>query len=323
MNHVALPIRATAIAKIILVGEHAVVFGQPAIAVPVTERQATALVEPGRPRTGIVLHAENLGRRYLLDAAAPDEPLAFTVRNVLRRLGVRNEPDLRISVTSTIPIASGLGSGAAVASALVRALSAYCGVALPPDQISALVYETEKLHHGTPSGIDNTVVAYEQPVWFRQDTPVEPFTVSVPFHFLIADTGIPSPTRVTVAEVRERRAADPNRYEAIFSRIGMVVEAARLALESGDRAALGRLMNANQDLLRQLEVSAPENERLIEAALAAGAAGAKLSGGGRGGNVIALVNPEEADVVERALVAAGATSVFQTVLGRRPDPQGE
>lgn len=306
--------RATAPAKIILLGEHAVVYGQPAIAIPVAERQALVIVEPGRKRTGIVLQAENLGRSYLLDAVPPDEPLAFTVRNVLRRLGIRTEPDLKITVTSTIPIASGLGSGAAVATALVKALSTHLGARLRPEQVSGLVYETEKLHHGTPSGIDNTVIAFERPIWFRRDTPPEPFSVGAPFHFLIADTGVASPTRTTVGEVRARWVADRSTYEALFGRIGTVVEAARLALEGGDAAALGRLMNANQELLRALDVSAEVNEQLIEAALQAGALGAKLSGGGCGGNVIVLASPEGAEAIESQLVAAGAKCVFQTTL---------
>ncbi|HBY93709.1 MAG TPA: mevalonate kinase [Chloroflexi bacterium] len=306
--------RATAPAKIILLGEHAVVYDQPAIAVPVTQRRATVIVEPGRPHAGVILHAETLGRRYLLDAVPADEPLAFTVRNVLRRLGIRSEPDLRITITSTIPIASGLGSGAAVATALIRALSTHLGVRLSPEQVSGLVYETEKLHHGTPSGIDNTVIAFECPIWFRRDTPPELFSVVTPFHFLIADTGVASPTRLTVSEVRARWAADPVTYGRYFERIGTVVEAARLALESGDARALGRLMNANQELLRPLDVSAPANERLIEAALQAGAFGAKLSGGGRGGNIVVLIDPAAAEGVQSSLLAAGAHCVFQTVL---------
>lgn len=310
--------RATAPAKIILLGEHAVVYGKPAIAIPVMERQAEVIIEPGRPHAGIVLHAENLGRRYLLDAVPVDEPLAFTVRNVLRRLGIRSEPDLRITVTSTIPIASGLGSGAAVATALVKALSAHLGARLSPEQVSGLVYETEKLHHGTPSGIDNTVIAFGCPIWFRRDTPPEPFNVGSAFHLLIADTGVSSPTRVTVAEVRGRWSAARSVYEQIFERIGTVVEAARLVLESGDAPALARLMNANQELLRQLDVSSPVNERLIEAALQAGALGAKLSGGGRGGNIVALVAPESAAAIQDALMAAGAQCVFQTSLEPAP-----
>ncbi len=306
--------------KIILLGEHAVVYDRPAIAVPVTRVRAVAHVVPLAAGKGTWIEAKDLKRRYALREAPADDPLAHTVRTVWRAFGVEQEPDAEIVVHSTIPMASGLGSGAAVATAIVRALAACFGRQLPPDEVSALVYETEKLLHGTPSGIDNTVVAHERPIWFRRGEPPQPFTPGGRFHFLIADTGVPSPTRATVTDVRAAWQADPARYEALFDRIAGLVEQARQALEHGDSHQVGALMDENQDALRRLGVSSPEIERLVRAAKEAGALGAKLSGGGRGGNVIVLVEPDRHLVVRSALQTAGAVRCVETVLAPEEKP---
>jgi len=135
---------------------------------------------------------------------------------------------------------------------------------------------------------------------------------------LIADTGRPSPTRATVAAVRAGWEAEPARYEPLLDAIGALVDAARAAIEGGDVAALGPLLNRNQALLEALDVSSPDLRRLAAAALAAGASGTKLSGGGRGGNLIALVTPATAAAVGQALRAAGAVAVIETLVDDEP-----
>jgi len=302
-------VTASAPGKIILCGEHAVVYGRPAIAIPITQVRATATLEPAPPGTGLTLIAPDLDRTVRLDDAAPDDPLAAIVRGTLVHLGAA-PPDATLTVRSTIPLASGMGSSAAIATACVRALAAYLGAALDAATISALVYEVEKLHHGTPSGIDNTVIAYEQPVYFVRGQPIEQLTIEGTFYLAIADTGVASPTRLAVGDVRRAWEADPTTYERLFDEIGAIVRAARSALAAGRAGDLGPLLTANQERLRQIGVSSPELERLIGAALQAGAAGAKLCGAGRGGNMIALVSPRtQANVVE-ALTAAGARGVI-------------
>ncbi|HVO70585.1 MAG TPA: mevalonate kinase, partial [Aggregatilineaceae bacterium] len=224
------------------------------------------------------------------------------------------ESDLLLTVHSTIPIASGLGSGAALATALIRAL----GHALerPPsnEALNPLVYEVEKRHHGTPSGIDNTVIVYQQPVYFVRGRLPEPFIIACPFTLLVADSGHGTPTHITVRDVRRLYESEPKRVGAIFDRIGAIVEAARSAIESGTMGALGLLMDENHALLRELTVSSADLDRLGSAARAAGAAGAKLSGGGRGGNLLALVEPDQAAAVAAALRRAGAVNVIQTTV---------
>ncbi len=298
--------------KIILCGEHAVVYGRPAIAVPVFQLQAEAMVYPD-PEGVCRVEAPDIGRQVVVATAADDDPLACPVRLLCTALG-RPLPPWRVVVRSAIPVASGLGSGAAVATAMVRALLAAFGVSWSAAELAALVYEVEKLHHGTPSGIDNTVIAYGQPVWFVRGAAPAPFTVGTTFELLIGDTGIASPTRLTVAAVRRGREADPARFEDLFDRIAAIVYEARQALAAGDGPRLGALMNANQEVLAALGVSSPELERLCAAARAAGAWGAKLSGGGRGGNMIALVDDQHRLRVTEALLAAGARRVMATTL---------
>jgi mevalonate kinase len=316
---------ASAPGKIILFGEHAVVYGRPALAVPVTQVQANATVE----KTG-EFQGENWADSVLV--AAPDiglfsplsriqsehapHPLAAVIENTLQRLGIDRPPAFRVTIGSTIPVASGLGSGAAVSVAVIRALAGLFERSLSDEQVSAIAHEVEKLHHGTPSGIDNTVIAYAKPVYFVRGEPIQTFSVARPFYLVIADTGQAAPTRESVGDVRKLWEADKSRWEAVFDKVGEVVQEARSAIESGQTSRLGPLMDANHALLQEMTVSSPELDRLVLAAKTAGADGAKLSGGGRGGNMLALVHPKEkAPAIAESLRKAGAKNVIITQVG--------
>ncbi|HLE50467.1 MAG TPA: mevalonate kinase [Anaerolineales bacterium] len=320
-------ISASAPGKVILLGEHAVVYGQPAIAVPVTQVRARAIVtaEPRQPAGSVRIQAPIIGLEARLAELPPQDPLASAARLVFAELGLSQPPALTIRVTSTIPVAAGLGSGAAVSVAIIRALSEFLGRRLPAERVSALAYEVEKLHHGTPSGIDNTVIAYARPVYFvrrQEGNLIETFRVNKPFPIVIADSGVASPTAITVGDVRRAWQAEPDRYQRLFSTVGGIVQAARAALERGEVESLGPLMDENHTLLCEMGVSSPELERLLQAACQAGALGAKLSGGGRGGNLIALVTPELTETVAQALRQAGATGIIITEVGSGGEGKG-
>ena len=306
---------AAAPGKVILVGEHAVVYGRPAIAVPVWETTATAEIVPAPAGHGCHITAPQIGLDAPLRGLDDTDPLGLIVRLTLREAGVPTVPDWTIRVHSSIPIASGLGSGAAISAALVRAIYGALGQTADPATVSRLVYASEELYHGTPSGIDNTVIAYAMPVWFVKGRAPERFAPMAPFTLAIADSGIRSPTKETVGDVRRAWSEDPARYEDIFDEIGRTVLDARHALEAGDSLELGRVMDANQTLLERLDVSSPVLATLIGAARKAGALGAKLSGGGRGGNMIALVDDRVMRPVCDALAAAGARRVIVTQIG--------
>jgi mevalonate kinase len=296
-------ITASAPGKIILFGEHAVVYHRPAIAVPAAQVQAIATIEPHT--RGLIIHALDTGRTFDYAQAEPNDPLAAIVRVTLAHFGLP-APDGGtqgvITIRSTIPIASGLGSGAAVSVAIVRALAAWFEQPIDDETVSRLSYEVEKLHHGTPSGIDNTVIAFNRPVYFVRGQPIETFSVKRPFTVAIGNTGIASPTKIAVGDVRRGWEADRARYEAWFDQIGAIARAARTAIEQGAIDRLGPLMDLNQALLETIGVSSVELERLIAAAKAAGAAGAKLVGGGRGGNMIALIDETNCEAVVAATI---------------------
>lgn len=297
--------------KVILFGEHAVVYGRAAIAAPVTQVQANAAVEPAPPGSGLTIVAADLGQSIHLATAGKRDPLATAARLTLAHLSAP-EPDGTLTIHSTIPIAGGMGSGAAVSTALVRALAGFLGHEMEPAEVSSLVFEVEKIHHGTPSGIDNTVIAYEQPVYFVRGRAVERLAVGAPFTLLIGDTGAPSPTGKVVAQVRRDWQREPARYDALFDQIGAVAEEARRAIESGDIYALGPLMDDNHELLIDMGVSSPRLDNLVETARLEGAMGAKLSGAGQGGNMIALVEDDLVEQVTEALIQEGATRVIHT-----------
>ncbi|MCL4395080.1 MAG: mevalonate kinase [Chloroflexi bacterium] len=300
---------ASAPGKVILFGEHAVVYARPAVAVPVFQVRAQAAVR--RLVGRVQIDAADIGQNLDLQHAAGDNPIAAIIHKTCARLGVA-PADLRVQVRSTIPVARGLGSGAAVSVAVARALAGYYAIELSNEEISGLAYQVELLHHGTPSGIDNTVIARGEPVYFIKGRPIESFRVARPFVVVIADTGVAAPTKVAVGDVRRAWENDTERFERLFDQIGAIASEGRTAIERGDVDALGPLMNANQALAREIGVSSPKIEALVDAARAAGAAGAKLSGAGRGGNVIALVNEGNRERVEEALKNAGAVRLIAT-----------
>jgi len=300
--------------KIILFGEHAVVYGRPALAVPVTHVHADVDVSDSA-RVGIWIDAPDVDLHAELNTLPSDHPIASVINNLFFLLRVSPFPSLNIKINSTIPVASGLGSGAAVTVALTRALSSHLNYSMTDEEINAFAYEIEKLHHGTPSGVDNTVITYARPVYFIKGQRIETFKIGAPFTILIGDTGISALTRESVHDVRRLWLYDKSRWETVFDKVGEISFTARRVIEAGKSEMLGELMNENHALLQKMGVSSPELDKLVEAARAAGATGAKLSGGGRGGNMIALVEKERAPAIAEALMTAGAKRTITTTVG--------
>ncbi len=321
---------ASAPGKIILIGEHSVVYGRPAIALPISWLRTRASIVP-RDDARIEVIAPDIDTRFWLDEA-PGRPLGRIITLTRERLGISTDAGFALTVQSDLPVGSHLGSGAAVSVAAARAVATFYGHTLSADDASALAFEIEKQHHGIPSGVDNTVIAHEQPVWFikgqphellslafpeqdQQALPADP-VLGQPLHALmqrlvIADTGFSTPTKTVVAEVRAGWQENKLRHEAWFDEIEGVAFHARMALFDADWPALGMMMTHNHEVLQELNVSCPELDALCSAALEAGALGAKLSGGGRGGNIITLAQSKtHAADLAHALLQAGAHKVF-------------
>lgn len=301
----------TGAGKVILCGEHSVVYGYPAIAVPLSSLRARVTLAQAETGSGVLIHAPDIKYQCSLRHAAKDAPLALAVRMTLAALK-QVEPDVIMTIKSDLPVASGLGSGAAVSAAIVRSFSTYTNTSLSLEQISAITYEVEKVHHGNPSGLDNTTVVYEKPVFFERNKPPVIFRIGKPFQLVIANSGIASSTKEVVEDVRHHRQNAQAYYDMLFTCIGAISKAARDAVEQGAIRALGTLLDENHELLVKVGVSLPQLDVLVKAARDAGAYGAKLTGGGQGGNIIALVDTAHVSLVEQAVRAAGATQVWHT-----------
>lgn len=302
--------------KVILFGEHAVVYGRPALAAPVNGVQARAeIVDLPKHRAGqLRLEAPQVRLGGWLHALAQEERLVRAVRRAVELLEARPSTALLVRLDSTLPVAAGLGSSAAVSVALLRALAAHLDIPLPIDRLCELSFELEKFFHGTPSGIDTSAIAWGKPVYFvRGETPVA-LHPAEPLHLVIADSGQPSDTAEVVGEVRAARERRPERFEQLFDAVGQIALSARARIESGQGRPLGTLMDENHALLAEMGVSSERLDNLVAAARQAGAQGAKLSGAGRGGNVIALVTADTTEAVDRALQRAGAVGLLHSVV---------
>jgi mevalonate kinase len=344
--------------KIILLGEHAVVHGKPAIAAGIARgvrARARALgpgdpggdrlrVSPwgvdvgparagaardGAPRDGAAGDAV-AGDGAAGDAAARDgaagDGLARAFAALLDALdadraaaGLPPRPRLRVDAEVGLPGGAGLGCSAALGVAVVRALDAATGTPRDEAGVVARSLDWERVFHGTPSGIDNTVAARGGLVWFSRGEGglrVEPLVPRTPLRLVVADTGLPGATRETVASVRRQLERAPERTQKTLDAIETVVRNGRVAIEGGDLRGLGQLLDMNQWLLASLLVSTPELEALCASARAAGALGAKLTGGGGGGCMIALAE-DEAHAEHLAIVLGGrAREAFVVTVGR-------
>lgn len=294
---------ASAPGKVILFGEHFVVEGQPAIAVAVSLR-AKVSVKP-TDELCVSVSSANLDLREDFDPQNPDRssplyPIAHAAMLTMEELGAR--AGLSIRVDSSIPPAAGMGSSAAVAVATVKAVAAALGHDLEREKISRIAFEAEKLVHGKPSGIDNTVATYGGTIAYRRGEGFLELEVDFsPVSLVLADTGKPRRTGELVQKVLNLKAAFPQVLEPLYYAAGrLAVEAAKM-MERGDFEAVGELMNVNHGFLSAIGVSTAEIEQLVYAARQAGALGAKLTGAGGGGFIVALCRREDAERVSTIL----------------------
>jgi mevalonate kinase len=269
--------------KVILLGEHAVVYGVPAIAVAIDRgvRARAAPIERGPSRLLVkgwnITVRENQGGH---DLAHAFRALLEASRDDLPALG-----SLAVEVEADLPPGGGLGCSAAMGVAIARAVDRGAS----EDAIQERAMAWERLFHGNPSGVDAAVAARGGCVYFRRGHALESVRVRGTMHLVVGSTGLASSTKSMVEAVARQRARRPEIVEKSFEGIHALVSNARLAIEAGDRFALGRLMGLNQMLLGGLFVSTPEIERMCALARDAGAFGAKLTGAGGGGSVVALV----------------------------------
>ncbi|MEM2537351.1 MAG: mevalonate kinase, partial [Candidatus Bathyarchaeia archaeon] len=265
------------------------------------------------------IHSQNLGvsaffedddikveKGDLKEAKIKLEPIKCAVEKVLKKAG--EKVGLNVEVHSTVPVAAGLGSSAAVASAVAAAVGAALNVEMSKEDVFRIAFEAEKIMHGTPSGVDPAISTFGGTMLFQLDTGFKPLEVKADIPLVIGNTGVERSTRVQVAKVRELRDKYPQIIEPMMRTAREIVLQAVEALRKGDLQTLGELMNINHALLYGLGVSDESLEWLINAARRAGALGAKLTGAGGGGCMIALASMERLEKVLEAVQRAGASA---------------
>ncbi len=286
--------------KAVLLGEHAVVYGMPAIAAGI-ELGATARVTPAE-RASI-----RVGERSA--EAGDGSELAAALDATARALGAGPH---HVEVDVDLPLGSGLGGSAAIGVAVTRGLLASLGQPETRERVLSGAAAWETVFHGNPSGVDAAAAYAGGCIWFTKERGLEPLFVAVPLHLAIGLAGPPASTKQMVEEVRRLGERRPDLLGKSLSGIESLVKNAKLCIEAGDLHGLGQLMNYNQMLLSGLFLSTPEIERACSVAREAGALGTKLTGAGGGGAVIALC-AGDASPIAGALGAAGFVA-FSTVI---------
>ncbi len=302
----------TGFGKIILLGEHAVVYGSHAIAAPIPLAMQAKATPSERP--GVHLIISRWGVEEQLQMGAEHKYSIFkSLELILERMSLTDR-NVKIEVFPQVPRAMGLGGSAALAVAIIRALAGQFHIGLSDEQISKLAYESETIVHGTASGIDNTLATYGRFLLFRKGEPplIKPLEVKEPIRIVIGMTWTESLTAKMVAKVRTSWETNKTLYNHIFNEIDQLTLQAVQAIEKNDLVQLGELMNINQGLLNALQVSSKDLEDLIDIARSNGALGAKLTGGGGGGAMIALC-PEHAEKVASAMKKAGYKTLITEI----------
>lgn len=304
--------QASAPGKVILLGEHSVVYGRSAIAIPVSQSRAVVTIDFPLGSDGeIFIDAPAIHICKPLDELPARLPLRKAIGLTIETIRPTKIPAMKIHINSSLPIGGGMGSGAAVSCALIRSLSkVLAGQSLDDKTVNDLVFEVEKIYHANPSGVDNTVITYETPVLFRKGYPFKFLEIGQPLDFLIADTGINSSTSAMVEGVRKQYDNNTNRFEAIFDHIENLVKQSVIAIKNGNPDILAENMNRNHELLQEIGVSSFSLDRLVKSAREAGALGAKLTGAGGGGSILALVPLEKREAVNKSLNESGAVNVI-------------
>ncbi|ODJ65934.1 mevalonate kinase [Brochothrix thermosphacta] len=300
-------------AKFILCGEHSVVYGEPAISFPFKQaRIITTLKE-----------IEGSEHQLISDfytgtlSQAPEKLTAVKalIPHILKRYQCHSV--LEITIDSSVPVGRGLGSSAVVATSITRAMLAFLKRPVISSNVLPFVNFSEDIAHGNPSGVDAITVVNEQAVWFEKEKGLQSLSLNLTLPIVVADTGIPSETRASVAAVRDLYQKNNIEVSACISQLGEISrEIGKEITTHGDLHTVGDLFNQAHQLLCKLSVSSPEIENLITCALDNQALGAKLTGGGRGGCVIVLCKDKQhAQKMATQLSAAGAIKTWISMIG--------
>lgn len=308
--------RGTSHGKVILIGEHSVVYYQPAIAMPLGEARVNAQLIP-REDTSVYVDCE-----YFCGELSQAPQSLHNIAVLIERL--RCDCDIQsqgfnLRIDSTIPHERGMGSSAAVAVAVIRVIAQFAHRKLSQKEEFDYTQVAENIAHINASGMDSATVASDAAVWFKRGEGLETLTFETPGVLVVADTGVTGATRKAVADVRALyESADGDisfRTSERIERLGELTRECAQSLQESNVVALGNSMNEAHKILSALTVSSEELDNLITVACEAGALGAKLTGGGRGGCMIALAeNTSSAHDIQVAVEKAGAVRTWRLPL---------
>lgn len=294
--------------KVILLGEHAVVYGKPAVAVPI-KNAVVAEVTDTDHSPEIKVPAWDID-----DKLEKSNSIWWdAIQNVFSQLDIADQK-FAVHVKPNIPAAMGLGGSAAIAVAIIRVVSKHFKLDLTDDEVNQYAFVCEKAAHGTPSGIDNTIATYGRPLVYQsgEQQRMDILTLQKPLNLVIGISDRPSLTVDMVAGVRDRWRKNPALYESLFENFRHVAESGIEALSEGDYRSLGHMMTINHGLLSAIQVSSPELDKMVQVARAHGALGAKLTGAGGGGSIVALTD-DNAEAIVKGLTRSGFKALQVTV----------
>jgi len=312
---------ASAPGKIILTGEHFVVYGEPALVVAIDRRVTVKVAERGDRALRVVSDRGISGvfedDSFRVEMGGSDsrsflEPVRIAVAAVIDRVGVKRGLD--IEVRSTIPVGAGLGSSSAVSVATVASVGRILGAELSQKEIADLSLEAEKFVHINPSGIDPAISTYGGLILYKRGEGITRLPHTPSLSLVIGNTGISRNTGTLVQYVRERRDRLPTIIDPLIRLAGDLTSRAVEALLEGDVEKFGELMDVDHGFLVATGVSNEALDSLVHAARQAGALGAKLTGAGGGGCMVALCTREtQAKIAEAIRGAGGIPIVAETV----------
>lgn len=302
----------TAHGKIILIGEHAVVYNEPAIAMPFLATPVEVIIEK---INGDSIISSSYYQGFLKTVPSPLNNIKKLIETVCTDLN-QSLGGMSISISSLIPPERGMGSSAAVATALVRALFSYFKRPLNQNSLLSYVDISEKIAHGNPSGLDARVTSSESPIYFKKNSRFLSIPLHVSGYLIAADTGMKGQTKKAVEDVAHQMKHSFKQTKQVITKIGLLTDEAKTAIEENHTVRLGELLTLSHDCLKQLNVSNDLLDHLVDTALKNSALGAKMTGGGRGGCMIALAETaKQAKKIAYTLMENGAVETWIHALG--------
>jgi mevalonate kinase len=308
--------RGSGFGKAILFNEHFVVHGVPGI---VSAIDSAADAEVRKNGKGITVEDERKGAKGYAEKKKLQQK--ESIERMLEAMNVDPQKiSLKIWLGGNLPGFSGIGASAASSVAITRAIVEEFGMDLPDEKINDVAYEAEKAYAGNPSGIDNTAATFGGLIWFKKNlgggtNTIERLSIREPVGIVIGNTGIVANTKAMVAGVAERKKRNLEKYGALFRQAEDLAFTARKALEAFDLKQVGKLMNENHRLLQEIEVSCKELDHLVDLAREQGAFGAKLTGGGGGGCMVALTPGKDLQEKVASAMENEGFKVLRTKIG--------